>query len=110
MDVVLMERTGIYFRLKPGAKEDYIDLHRNIWPELKRTLDQSGMRNYSIWNEGDLLFAYYEVDDRQYMEHTLNSSAVYEKWRRLMEDYIYIDPATGQKEWFMELVFLNEGI
>lgn len=105
-----MERIGIYFRLKPGARKEYINIHQNIWPELKRALDQSGMRNYSIWNEGDMLFAYYEVDDRQYMEHILNESFVYKKWRKLMKNYIYIDPETGQKEWFMELVFLNEGI
>lgn len=105
-----MERVGIYFKLKPGSREEYIKQHQNIWPKMREVLNRAGICNYSIWNEGNMLFAYYEVSDKAYMEKVLQESEVYNRWRKLMEKYIYQEEETGKKEWFMEMVFLNKGL
>lgn len=103
-----MERVGIFFRLKPDRKEEYIKRHDQIWPEVTAAIKDAGIRNFSIWNEGDLLFSYYEVKDAARAEEFLSKSEIYQKWRDCMEEYVYIDSVTAQKEWPMRLVFLQE--
>lgn len=109
MDVVLMKRTGIFFKLKTGKKQDYIDVHHNIWPEVKEALDEAGICNYSIWNLGEMLFAYYEVEDEERMDRVLAGNEAYQRWRDFMEDFVYKEPLSGTKEWPMEMVFYNKG-
>lgn len=38
----------------------------------------------------------------------LDSNPVYNNWRKYMEDIISIDEETGQKEYFMDLMFLHD--
>ena len=103
-----MERIGVFFKLKPGKKGEYIERHDHIWPEMKRVLDDAGFRNYSIWNHNDMLFGYYELKDSEYAKRFLAQNETFCKWRIEMEAYIYIEPGSGQKEWFMDLVFFHE--
>ena len=60
-----MERKGILMRLREGGGEMYEKYHAEVWPEMLAILKKAGIENYSIWREGDLLFAYYEVEDMQ---------------------------------------------
>ncbi len=99
---------GIFFRLKPGKREAYIKRHDEIWPEVTLALKSAGISNFSIWNEGDMLFSYYEVQDAKKADELLSNSEIYAKWRAEMEEYVYIEPATGQKECFLRQVFLHE--
>lgn len=108
MDVVLMKRIGIYFRLKPGKKEAYKAAHAAIWQEVSDVLDEAGIKNYSIWNLDDMLFAYYEVEDEAKMEQVLAGNEAYQRWRDWMEEFVYQDP-DGTKEWPMEMVFYHKG-
>ncbi len=101
-------RKAVYFRLKPGMGEEYKRRHGNIPDEMRRLLSEAGLRNYSIWNWEDMLFAYYEVEDETRMERILQGSSIYHQWRKLMEDVILVDQ-DGQKEWMMKLMFLHEG-
>ncbi len=103
-----MKRIGIYFMLKAGAKNAYKEAHRMIWPEMRQVLDVAGIKNYSIWNLGEQLFAYYEVDDEEKMKTVLSESKVYKRWRDWMEEFVYQDE-NGTKEWPMEMVFYNKG-
>ena len=103
-----MKRFGVFYKLKPGKREAYIKRHEEIWPEISELLDLAGFRNYSIWNEGDFLFGYYECKDSERAEKLLAGNPVYGKWRDEMEEYIYMDPQTKQKEWFMKCVFFHE--
>ena len=73
---------------------------------MKTVLDAAGIRNYSIWNINEILFAYYEIVDTQMSAKNLSESIVYENWRKEMEEYIDID-ISGQKKWPMENVFLT---
>jgi len=101
-------RKAIYFRLKPGAAEEYKKRHDHIPPEMSAVLTAAGYKNYSTWRVDNLLFAYFEVDDEERANRIFAASEVYSTWRSWMEDVIEITPK-GQKEWPMELVFFHEG-
>ena len=103
-----MQRRAVFFKLKPGKREGYKKRHDEIWPEISELLSKSGIRNYSVWNHEDLLFGYYEADDIFETESKLMTNAVFLKWRDEMEEYIFKEPQTGQKEWDMSLLFLHE--
>ena len=80
-----MQRKGIFFKLKPGMLGEYKRRHDTIWSEMKEVLDSAGFRNYSIWNEGEMLFAYYEIKDEKRAERIVLQSEVHKKWREWME-------------------------
>lgn len=103
-----MERKALYFKLKPGMREGYVQRHNEIWPEMRTLLTLAGFRNYSIWNLGEMLFAYYEIEDQKGAENILSKSEVYARWRRDMERYVTLEPVTGQKEWPMTEVFYHK--
>ena len=55
-----MIRQAWVMRLKPGNEAAYKEKHDQIWPELVALMRRDGIRNYSIYRHGLLLFAYLE--------------------------------------------------
>jgi L-rhamnose mutarotase len=55
-----MKRYGQVVRLKPESRDEYLKQHRAVWPGVLRTIAQCNIRNYSIFEHGELLFAYFE--------------------------------------------------
>lgn len=55
-----MLRVGMVCRMIPEKREEYLALHREVWPEVERKTSESGIRNFSIFVLGDVLFGYYE--------------------------------------------------
>ena len=47
--------------LKPGCEDEYKRRHAAIWPELKKLLSDSGVRNYSIFWDKDTNILFAEV-------------------------------------------------
>lgn len=62
-------------RLKPEKIEEYEALHAAPWPEVLQTIHDCNLRNYSIFREGEQVFAYFEYIGDDY-------EADMEKWRR----------------------------
>lgn len=92
-----MERMAWKLILKDGMKVEYLKRHDEIWPEMTETLNKAGMHNYTIWNVGNELFGYYEVDDVEHCNKVLRESPVVARWNIYMDDVIEvnIDPETG---------------
>ncbi|HEX8629694.1 MAG TPA: L-rhamnose mutarotase [Catenuloplanes sp.] len=55
-----MRRFGSLIRVRPDKREEYLRLHAAVWPEVQATISACGIRNYTIFMHGDLLFGYYE--------------------------------------------------
>jgi L-rhamnose mutarotase len=55
-----MRRVGQVIGLNPGQIEAYERLHAAVWPEVLAMIFACNMRNYSIFRQGELLFAYFE--------------------------------------------------
>ena len=64
-----MERYGTVIRLKPGALDEYVRLHEAVWPEVLATISACNIRNYSIYYQNGLLFAYLEAGAKAAMLH-----------------------------------------
>lgn len=47
-------------RLKKDMIEEYEALHANPWPHVLQLIHDCNLRNYSIFRQDDLVFAYFE--------------------------------------------------
>ena len=57
-----MEKYAWRAKLIDGKKDEYIKRHDEIWNEMKAVLNEAGIKNYTIWCDGDDLFGYYECE------------------------------------------------
>lgn len=63
-----MRRVASVIRLREEKREEYLRLHAEPWPEVMATLTRVGVRNYSIFLHGDLLFSYLEFGGESWKE------------------------------------------
>lgn len=62
-------------RLKPEKIEEYEALHAAPWPEVLQTIHDCNLRNYSIFREGEQVFAYLNIS-------AMIMKPTWKKWRR----------------------------
>ena len=55
-----MKRYGQVVRLKPEKRNEYLRYHGAVWPGVLKTIAECNIRNYSIFEHGELLFGYFE--------------------------------------------------
>lgn len=105
-----MEKYAWTGRIVPGKKAEYIKRHDEIWPEMKKVLTEAGIKNYTIWNTGDMLFGYYECEKgAEYAARVQSESPVVKKWDEYMKDILIMDkdPVTGAQPLLEKVFELN---
>ncbi|QBY07077.1 L-rhamnose mutarotase (plasmid) [Deinococcus metallilatus] len=70
-----MKRVGQVIRLRPEYREAYLALHAEPWPGVLATLQAANIRNYSIFEYGELLFAYFEYTGEDWAADTARIAA-----------------------------------
>ena len=81
-----------------GKKEEYIKRHDSLWPEMAEVLKEAGIRNYTIWENNNELFGYYECEKGvEYAAKVQKESEVVARWNEYMKDILimHIDKVTG---------------
>jgi L-rhamnose mutarotase len=88
-----MKRIAQTTRLRPEHREEYLALHRAVWPAVEAALHAAQIRNYSIFLHGDTLFAYYEYhgDDFDADLATVKADPETQRW------WTFTDPC--QEPW-----------
>lgn len=56
----MTQRYGSMIRLRPDKRDEYLELHANVWPAVEARIAASNIRNYTIFSRDDILFGYYE--------------------------------------------------
>jgi L-rhamnose mutarotase len=100
------ERIGHVWRVKPGRAEEYLRRHRSIWPELAELLREAGVRSYTIYLNGDLVFSHMEVVDYGRMIARLARDPISARWEEEFADlleYPNADPDSGWPERAIEV-------
>jgi L-rhamnose mutarotase len=104
-----MERIGFTMRLLPGQEAEYRRRHAAVWPEMLDALRAAGARDYSIFINGDVLFAYLEVEDFAAFRASMAATPVNDRWQAEMASLIdpLTDPATGFHQRLEEIFHLD---
>ena len=55
-----LQRYAHVVRLVPEKTEEYLALHRAVWPLVLEQIHRSNIRNYSLYLHEGLVFSYYE--------------------------------------------------
>ena len=56
----MSRRFGMVCRMVPEKREEYLELHRAVWPGVEATITECGIRNFTIFVRGDVLVGYFE--------------------------------------------------
>ena len=90
-----MKRYAFVFKIRPELKAEYQKAHDEIWPELVKTINDSGIRNYSIFFRKDgTLFAYFESEDPGKSFEYIVKQDVNERWQNTMNKYFVKEDKT----------------
>jgi L-rhamnose mutarotase len=96
-----MQRIAQVARLKPELREEYLALHREVWPAVENTLRAAHIRNYSIFLHGDMLFAYYEYHGQDFAAdlETIKDDPETQRWWTFTDpcQVPWPDAATGSR-------------
>lgn len=62
----MSRRFGMVCRMVPEKREEYLELHRAVWPGVEATITECGIRNFTIFVRGDVLVGYFEYVGEDY--------------------------------------------
>ena len=81
-------RKAFVLKLKPGALDDYIYWHDNIWPELQQEIARQGIAEISLFQLDDLIFLHSRVNDPEAWTRLWDSD-VHRRWGELMSPLMH---------------------
>ena len=84
----MSQRSAFVLRVRPDKIDEYVAAHREVWPEMLRALKDSGIRNYSIFRDGNRVFGYFEGDDLAAAAEYLGRQEVCTRWQDAMADLL----------------------
>lgn len=84
-------RKAFALKLKPGALEQYIYWHDNIWPELKTAIAAEGIAEITLFQLDDMIVLVSQVNDPDAWTR-LWDSEIHRKWAELMDPLMFYRP------------------
>lgn len=104
-----MARISFKMKLKEGCREEYIKRHNELWPELAKSLKNSGVSDYSIFldSETNILFAVQNVTGNKGSQD-IGNEAIVQKWWKYMADIMDTNPDYSPVSIPLEEVFYFE--
>jgi L-rhamnose mutarotase len=82
------DRTAFVLRVRPDKLEEYVDAHRAVWPEMLQAIRAAGIRNYTIYRDGNRMFGYFEADDLAAAGRYLAQQDVSRRWQDAMAEVL----------------------
>ena len=83
------------WRIKEECLEDYVKMHIDPWPEILEEHRKSGIKNYSIFQNGVQFFYCFECDDVNLAFEYIGKSEVCKRWNaitsKMVEDSFDFD-------------------
>ena len=80
----MTQRSAFVLRVRPDKVDEYVEAHRNVWPEMLAALHDAGIRNYTIFRNGNEMFGYFESDDLEAAARYLEVQEVNARWQDAM--------------------------
>ena len=84
----MTQRSAFVLHVRPDCIDDYVEAHRTVWPEMLEALRDAGIRNYSIFRDGNRVFGYFEADDLDAAARCLGAQDVCTRWQDAMADFL----------------------
>lgn len=94
--------------VKQEYVEEYVSMHLNPWPEVLEEHRKAGIRNYSIFQNGNQFFYCFECDDVEAAFAYIGKSEVCQRWDALTSKMVEgsFDNSKGAPEPLREVFYL----
>jgi L-rhamnose mutarotase len=80
----MTQRSAFVLRVRPDKIDEYVDAHQSVWPQMLAALRDAGIRNYTIFRNGNEMFGYFESDDLEGAAAFLAAHEVNARWQDTM--------------------------
>jgi L-rhamnose mutarotase len=87
-EVPLTQRSAFVLRVRPDRVDEYVEAHRNVWPEMLDALRGAGISNYTIFRDGNRVFGYFEAADLEAAERYLARQEISHRWQDAMAELL----------------------
>ena len=100
-----MEKIGFRLQVRTEMMDEYIQHHRNVWPEMLEALTETGWHNYSLFlDQSDgALFGYFETPDFSAAQSGMAELDINTKWQELISPYFVALDGKKPDEGFIRL-------
>jgi len=78
------QRSAFVLHVRPDKIDEYVEAHKNVWPEMLAALHAAGIRNYTIFRNGNEMFGYFESDDLEAAAAYMEAQEVNASWQDAM--------------------------
>ena len=99
-----MRRYAQVIQLRKEDEAEYIRYHADVWPTVLQTIADCGIKNYSIFLRGGVLFAYFEYHGTDFDADMRKMAADPEtqRWWKIMDPMQKpMDDAAAGEKWSM---------
>jgi len=80
----MTQRSAFVLHVQPDKIDEYVEAHENVWPEMLAALRAAGIRNYTIFRNGNEVFGYFESSDLQAAAAYMEAQEVNARWQDTM--------------------------
>jgi len=87
----------VVIKINPENRKEYIDIHKNPWPEMLEAIRDAGFVNELIWYFEDQSIIYLECEDFDACNAKLRLTEVCKKWDAEMVPRFLADPILPEK-------------
>jgi len=84
----MADRTAFVLRVRPERVDEYVEAHEAVWPEMLDALRGAGIRNYTIFRNGNEMFGYFEAEDLEAAGRYLEGQEVSARWQDAMAELL----------------------
>lgn len=107
-----MQRYGQVLGIKTENIAEYTRLHADVWPGVLKMIHECNIRNYSIFQKDNLLFAYFEYIGNDFEADMAKMAAdpTTQEWWKVCSPLQDPLPTRADGEWWatMDEVFHTE--
>ena len=83
-----MQRVCFLLKVRPERLTEYVERHREVWPDMLAALSQTGWTNYSLFLRDDgLLVGYFETPSLEAALAGMADTEVNARWQAQMAPF-----------------------
>ena len=83
-----MSREAFALEIRPDKVPEYVEAHRQVWPEVLEATKRAGIRNFTIFLHGNIAFGYFECDDPAHANAVLATDPDCIRWEDSMAEFL----------------------
>ena len=108
---MMLKRYCVVIEVQEEHIKEYIDIHKNAWPELMTAIKESGAENLIIYNYKKLSILFYECEDIDKFYEIFGEKEIAGKWNAAVHKWFKESPVldgSGSVDTLEKIFDLNQ--